>query len=557
MDTLLEYFYHWENTRPDKIWLTQPMGEGKAKTWTWKEAGEEARLMAGHLKSMDLPDKSHIGICSKNCAWWILADLAIWMAGHVSVPVHAVLTQETVRHTLDNSQVRLLFVGKLDPIWNEMKKGVPGDLPKIAFPISPEPSFKGWDEITGSAAPLTGRAQRSAREMASIVYTSGSTGKPKGAMISFNAMLQAPKRFADVLGVSREDRVISYMPLSHVYERLAVETISLFAGVSIWFSESLETFVDDVKRARPTFFFSVPRLWVKFQLGVFEKMPPHKLARLLKIPLIGGLVKKKILKGLGLESVKYGISAGAPLSAEILKCYRKLGVEILEVYSMTENFGLSHVTRPGQFKPGYVGTPHEGVEQRLSEQGEILSKSPSNMLGYYNNPQATKEVFTEDGFLRTGDLGIIDESGCLKVTGRTKEEFKTAKGKYILPAHIEDLIIGHPDIEACMVSGSGQAQPYGLVLLSPNARESVNGGKKDQIEKELTTHLNQINTTLPSHEKLAFFTVTPDDWTPENGLMTPTMKLKRGKLEDIYDSSVDDWYHRRTEVVWADRIGAE
>ena len=399
MSNLLDYFYHWEEKHPDKVWLTQPMGGEQIKTWTWKEAGQEARRMAGHLKSLGFPEKSHIAICSKNCAWWLLADLAIWMAGHVSVPVHAVLTQETVRHTLENSQARLLFVGKMDPIWEEMKKGVPDELPKIAFPLAPDNAFAQWDMVVADATPVNGQSHRAADEMASIIYTSGSTGNPKGAMVSFDAMFQSAKGFCKTLGLSGE-RFISYMPLSHVYERLAVESIALFSGSSLWFAESLDTFLADVRRARPTLFYSVPRLWTKFQLGIFEKMPPEKLDRLLKIPLLNRLVKKKIRKGLGLDCARFGFAAGAPMSKELISWYGKLGIEVLEVYAMTENFGYSHFSRPGKIKLGYVGTPHLGVEHKLSDQGEILVKSPGAMMGYFNNSQATEGSFEPLGGLK-------------------------------------------------------------------------------------------------------------------------------------------------------------
>jgi long-subunit acyl-CoA synthetase (AMP-forming) len=255
--------------------------------------------------------------------------------------------------------------------------------------------------------------------MASIIYTSGSTGKPKGAMVSFDAMFQAAKGFCQTMGLL-DERFISYMPLSHVYERLAVESIALFSGSSLWFAESLDTFVEDVKRARPTIFYSVPRLWTKFQLAIFEKMPPEKLDRLLKIPIINRIVKKKIRKGLGLECARFGFSAGATMSKELISWYGKLGLEVLDVYAMTENFGYSHFVRPGQIKPGYVGSPHHGVEHKLSDQGEILVKSPGMMMGYFNNPEATGNTFDENGFLRTGDVGFIDESGDLKVIGRLK-----------------------------------------------------------------------------------------------------------------------------------------
>lgn len=326
--------------------------------------------------------------------------------------------------------------------------------------------------VAADATTVNGQTHRDLDEMASIIYTSGSTGNPKWAMVSFDAMFQSAKGFCKTMGLS-DERFISYMPLSHVYERLAVESIALFSGSSLWFAESLDTFLEDVKRARPTLFYSVPRLWTKFQLVIFKKMPPEKLDRLLKIPILNRLIKKKIRKGLGLDCARFGFAAGAPMSKELISWYGKLGLEVLEVYAMTENFGYSHFSRPGKIKLGYVGTPHLGVEHKLSDQGEILVKSPGAMMGYFNNPEATEGTFDEAGFLRTGDLGVIDDSGNLKVIGRLKEEFKTTKGKYISPAPIENIISDHPMVEASLVSGSGQAQPYGIILLSPEWQRLV------------------------------------------------------------------------------------
>lgn len=549
---LLECAYHWEKNDPDWLYFTQPMGGGDAniKTWTWKEAVGEARRMAAYLKSLDLPEKSNIALCSKNCAYWIMADMAIWMAGHVTVPIFPILTADIVQYTLEHSESKLLFVGKLDPIWDEMKKGVPDDLPKIAFPLAPSNDHEQWDDIIAKHEPLMDPVDRSPEEMATIIYTSGSTGKPKGVMLSFEAMFRSAKGITSYMEVKKEDRVLSYLPLSHSFERFVVESVSLYVGGSLWFAEALDTFLQDLQRARPTLFISVPRLWLKFQLGVFQKMPPAKLNRLLKIPILKGVVKKKILKGLGLDQVRFAGSGSAPIPKEVIEWYRELGLELLEGYGMTENFAYSHVTKPGQVRPGFVGTPYPDVQQKLSPDGEVLIKSPGNMMGYYKNPEATKETFTEDGWLRTGDLGEIDEMNRLRITGRAKELFKTSKGKYVAPAPIENLIANHPKVEACVVTGAGYPQPHGVVMLSESAQAALKNGEKLAIAQELAAHLKAVNAELPAFEKLAFLAVTKDEWMPENGFLTPTMKIKRAKLESTYGTHADKWYKSKEPVVW-------
>jgi long-subunit acyl-CoA synthetase (AMP-forming) len=542
--------YHWEKSHPDKQWLTQPMGGGKLKELTWKQGMDEARRMAAHLRSLDLPPKSHIALFSKNSAWWLLADLAIWMAGHVTIPLYPTLTPETIRQILDHSESKLIFVGKLDG-FKEMEPGLPDGMPRIRLPLSPESSGDHWDDIIAKTDPMTENTERQAEEMATIIYTSGSTGIPKGVMHSFERMGIAARGVARDLDINDRDRMLSYLPLAHVFERWIVEQVSYFVGTHLFFAESLDTFVQDLNRARPTLFVSVPRLWQKFQLGVFQKMPPERLALLLKIPIINGIIRKKILTGLGLDQARFAGSGSAPIPGELIQWYRDLGLELLEGYGMTENLAYSHVSRPGQVRVGYVGSPYDDVECKISEEGEILVKSPADMLGYYKSPEESKAAFTEDGFLKTGDRGEIDSQGRLRITGRVKELFKTSKGKYVAPAPIENKIQVHDAIEMVCVAGNGQPQPHGIIMLSEAARENTNGGDKTTLEASLKAHLEDINAGLDHHEKLAFLAVVSDEWQIENGFLTPTMKLKRAKVDETYGGSVDGWYEEKQSVIWA------
>ena len=550
--TLMECAIYWEAAGADRMCFTQPMGGGDAniKTWTWAEAVGEARKMASYLKSLDLPERSSIALCSKNCAYWLMADLAIWMAGHVSVPIYPILTAEIVKYTLEHSEAKLLFVGKLDPVWDDMKKGVPAGMKTVAFPLTQEKNHKQWDSIIADHSALMEIAPCPADETATIIYTSGSTGKPKGAMLSFEAMHRSGKGICDYLETHSGDRVLSYLPLAHVYERWVVQAHSLVAGFPLFFAESLDTFLHDLRRARPTLFISVPRLWLKFQLGVFEKLPPSKLDRLLKIPIISRIVKKKILSQLGLDQVRFAGSGSAPIPKEVIGWYRQLGLELLEGYGMTENFAYSHITRLGAYRPGYVGVPYPDVEHRISSNGEILVKSPGNMKGYLKMPEENERVFTEDGFLRTGDLGEIDAMGRLKITGRAKELFKTSKGKYVAPAPIENLLANHPLVEACYVTGSGYHQPYCVLMLSEDARRVTSEGKKETLMSKLEELLKEVNQVLAPFEQLAFIAVAKDVWSAENGFLTPTLKIKRKILDATYGPMAEKWYEIKQPVVW-------
>ncbi len=546
----LEKALHWEKAKAGEIYFTQPMGNGQVAEFTWQRAVGEARRMASYLKSLDLPPKSNIGILSKNCAHWIMTDLAIWMAGHVSVPLYPTLNGETVAYILEHSEAKLLFVGKLDD-WETMKSGVPADLKCISYPLSPKTDYETWDDIVAKHSPLQDVAVRVPEELATIVYTSGSTGKPKGVMLSFFNMAYSAEGVVDALNISTDERMLSYLPLSHVFERFVVEMGSLYRGFHLFFAESLDTFVQDLNRAQPTLFLAVPRIWTKFQSGIFKKMPKEKMDKLMRIPLVNRLIKKKVIKGLGLQNVKFAGSGSAPLSDEIMGWYRQLGLELLEGYGMSENFAYSHMTKPGRSRIGYVGEALPGVEVRISEEGEVQVKSPATMMGYYKEPEKTAETMTEDGFLKTGDKGTIDEMGRLKLTGRIKEIFKTSKGKYVAPAPIENRITAHPHIEMVCVAGSEYPQPHALIMLSEDAQaRKVDEAFRKELEASFVSLLKEVNASLDPHEHLQFFTVVEQEWSIENNFLTPTMKMKRNVIEDAYKAMLDDWYGRRQPVIW-------
>lgn len=546
----LEMIYHWETARAESVYMVQPMGGDKVVEYTWRRAVGEARRMAAYLKSLDLPANSRIGIISKNCAHWIMSDWAIWMAGHVSVPLYPTLNATTVGYILEHSGCEVLFVGKLDD-WDSMKSGVPDTLTCISYPLSPPNDFKSWNDIVAKFPPLAENVDRTADELATIVYTSGSTGRPKGVMLSFGNLAYSAAGGTEALDVTTNERMLSYLPLAHVFERFVVELGSMNKGFTLYFVESLDTFVNDLKRAQPTLFLAVPRIWIKFQHGVFQKVPKKKLQRLLKVPVLNRLIKKKVLTNLGLQHVKFAGSGSAPLAHDILEWYRGLGLELLEGYGMSENFAYSHMNKPGRARTGYVGEALPGVEVKISEQGEVLVKSPATMMGYYKDEDKTRAAFTEDGFLRTGDKGEIDEEGRLKLTGRLKEIFKTSKGKYVAPAPIENKLMSHPDIEMVCVSGENYPQPHGLVMLSEDARRrTADETHRKQLEASLSSLLNDVNKTVDPHEQLQFLAVVKDDWSIENDFLTPTMKLKRNVVEDAYKVDLDTWYAKRQQVIW-------
>jgi long-chain acyl-CoA synthetase len=552
-DTLaLQRLYHWERTAPDKVVLTQPLGGGALREFTWRQTLDQTRRMAAHLKSLGLAPGDRVAILSKNTAWWLMADWAIWMAGGVSVPLYPTLAADTIRQILTHSESKLLFVGKLDG-WDGMKAGVPASLPCIGMPLAPANSYPQWDDIIARTAPLTGEPVRDGDELATIMYTSGTTGAPKGVMHSFATFAWSVSAgLRRVPAINPSARMLSYLPLSHVAERTLVEHGILATGMHVYFAESLDTFTADLQRARPTAFFSVPRLWVKFQQGVHAKMPPAKLQRLLGIPILGRIVRKKVLTAIGLQECEFAAGGAAPMPPELLRWYNRLGLDLVEVYGMTENCGVSHATLPGKSRPGTVGLPYEGVQSRLDpSNGEIQVKSPGLMLGYYKEPELTREAFTADGWLHTGDKGTLDAEGNLRITGRVKDLFKTSKGKYVAPAPIEDRLVMHEAIEACCVTGANLGQPLGVVMLNPQAAARAgDNGARGALEQALSAHLTQINAVLDPHEQLDCLVVVTEPWTVDNGFITPTFKVKRNRIEEVYAARYEAWVGARKPVVW-------
>ncbi len=556
----LQRLYHWERTAGSNVTLTQPMGAGELKDFTWAQVGDQVRRMAAFLKARGetegWPADAKVAILSKNCAWWLMSDLAIWMAGYVSVPLYPTLAAETITQILTHSETRFIFIGKLDG-WEGMKPGVPAGLPGASYALSPDDvkqAYESWDAICARTQPLPGEPTRGADDLCTLIYTSGTTGQPKGVMHNFGAFAWAVNAGLKRIPMTGRDRMLSYLPLAHVVERTLVEHGWLATGMRVYFAESLDTFAADLQRALPTLFFSVPRLWVKFQQGVQAKMPQHKLDKLLRLPLIGGLVRRKVLKALGLNHCHFAAGGAAPMPVALLEWYATLGLHINEGYGMTENLALSHLTVPGKVQRGTVGPAYDGVDVRIDpDSGELQMRSPALMLGYYKAPEQTRDTFTADGWLRTGDKASQDADGCVRITGRVKDLFKTSKGKYVAPAPIEDRLGMNPNLEACCVAGANMGQPLGIAMLSPLGLQRVGSqAERAALMAELGQHLDDVNARLDPHEQLDTLVLIKTPWTVDNGFITPTFKVKRNRIEEVYGGQFDAWAGQRKKIVFGD-----
>jgi len=531
LKTLNEILYENEKKWADVVYLRQPV-HGKWHTYTWRETMLRARKMAAFLKSIGLQKGDKVAIFSKNCAEWFMADFAIALGGFVSVPLFATQHSENIRYVLTHAEVKAIFVGKLDN-WAAQEPAIDKDIPRIAFPYEGGmPAQYLWNDIINDTEPQTENYIPDLEDIYTIIYTSGTTGNPKGAVIPFKAFAYAARTYNKEIFFSTLEHniLISYLPLGHIFERVAIEYSSIISKSTVSFVESLATFAQNLKDISPTHFIAVPRIWMQFQKGILAKLSQRKLDILLNIPIINRLIKRKIKAGLGLTNAIYICSGSAPISPYILEWYSKLGIIICEGYGRTEDLAILTINYPDSRCIGSVGKVRPEVEIKIDDNGEILTRSKSIMSGYYKDPEATSKMFTEDGYMRSGDKGHFNKEGYLFITGRINDTFKTDKGEFINPALIESQFLANSFIEQICLIGLNLSQPVLLVVLSESAKNS----RKQVILEQMQRSMESINSGLARHEQVSHIIIVNDNWTPENNLLTPTMKLKRHLIHDKF-----------------------
>lgn len=542
-NTPLEAFAYWVKTTPDKTFLRQPINR-VFKEYTFQEADQEIRKIASALKGMGLSDGSHVALLSKNCAHWIMADIAIMMAGCISIPIYPTLGAESIHEILVHSESKAIIVGKLDD-YSQQKSGIP-EIPIIGVELYDIKEQHGWDALIAGNQAIEGITEQKHEELMTIMYTSGTTGNPKGVMHTVGAFNTLINTAIEAIKMPSQPRYFSYLPMTHIAERAGIELSAIYRGAAVSFPESLDTFGEDLALVQPETFFGVPRIWQKFQEKLLEKMPQKKLDRLTGLPIIGNIIKKKIRQKLGLSASVANFSGAAPIAKSLQEWYAKLGIEINQAYGMTEDLILSHFNLPGANKFGTVGRPLPGVTSKLSGEGEILIQSDCLMKGYFKESEKTAEMFTEDGFLKTGDIGEFDHDGYLSITGRIKDQFKTDKGKYISPAPIELELLKNGDIDQVCIVGTGIPQPIALVVVSELGKPK----SKSELEESLTTTVNGLNPSLEKFERISKVIIMEEDWSVDNGLLTPTLKVKRNRVEAIHKDKYAQWFDSAEKVVY-------
>ncbi len=550
--TLIEYFYHWESTTPDVVFLRQPQGD-KWINLTFAEAGQQARKMATALHSFKIKKGDHVAIFSKNCYHWVLADLAIQMAGCVSVPLYPSLPKEKLQDVILKSDAKLIFVGKLDE-WGDKYEAIPEGIEIIRFPQYPANAkvTQGtpWDELLNKHDAKADNEIPDPESLWTILFTSGTTGSPKGVMHLHKtpALIMQSEKKTSWLGIhqAEQQKYFSFLPLNHVAERLGMETPAICTGGSISFAESLETFAKNLQETQPTTFFAVPRIWTKFYLGVLQKMPQAKLDKMLKIPIVSGMVKKKLLTALGLKDATV-VATGAAITPGHLKdWYKKLGIQLVEAYGMTEVCGSITNSPMADCPPDSVGKVIPGAEIKIHEEtGEILMKTPFMMTGYYKDEEKTNEVLI-DGWMHSGDKGTIDENGFLRVVGRVKDAFKTSKGSYITPNPMEEVFTENDYVEQICVAGLGIPQPIALVNLS----EMGQAADREEVKKSLLASAEKVNAKQANYAKISTVIINKDSWSQENDLLTPTLKVKRSNLDARYGKDYLNWHEAADQIIW-------
>jgi len=571
---------------------------GAWKTTTWSELGEMIHSFALGLRKLGLRKDEAVCIVADTCRDWMVTDLAIISAGGVTVGAYTTITAQQTQYIIAHCEAR--FVVVQNRVLLDKLLQVRAELPRVESIIvmDPEgvdrntPGLRAWREILalgrqeGTASLkslLEEHRQEPEDRVVTYIYTSGTTGPPKGAMLTHTNFLSATRFYGSVLPVETGQSGMSFLPLAHALQRV-IDYLVLYVGATIYYARDLTTVREDLQTAQPTAMGSVPRIFEKIYTGVqkqaAEKSPTarrifgwsvnvgRRMSRcwqqgkrpdpllFLQYQLAYRLVLSKIKQALGGRIRVIG-SGGAPISPEIQEFFHACGILILEAWGMTETTALGTLTRPDAYKFGTVGLPADGVQVRLDEDGEILIKGPCVFAGYYKDPEKTAESFT-DGWLRTGDVGVFDEDGFLKITDRKKDLIITAYGKNIAPQNIENALKTSRYISQAMVYGDRQKYLVALLTLDPEEvgawaqQEGISPGDPSELAADprlrtlVQAEVDRINRELASFENVRKFDVLPHDFSIEAGELTPTLKVKRKVVRQKYGDKIraiygNDW----------------
>lgn len=576
---------------PDKNALLYKKN-GQYTAMSYRELKNAIEKLTGGLASIGLKPGDRIAILSYNRPEWSISDFAIFALRGISVPVYHTLPPGQIAYILKDAGVRAVFVE--DQLQYEKIMQIWDDCPnlKMIFPFFDKPdnaqnifSFQELLELGENhkaQQPEFFSESVSAiqpEETCSIVYTSGTTGEPKGVMLHHKGFIFDIISSESVLHLFPEDVFLSFLPLSHLYERLAGHWCAMYRGCTIAYADDITTVVEDIQQIKPTVLVSVPRLYEKISNAVIEQVEAvpalkrklfywalktgrrynerklnNRLNPLisLKYAFADRVVFSKIKQKLG-GRFRHPISGGAPISTETIKFFEALGIRIVEGYGMTETHLIITLTPAGKTRYGSCGKPIPGVEVRIAEDGEILVKGPTLMKGYYHKPELTRQIIDPEGWLHTGDIGHL-ESGYLFITDRKKNIIVTAGGKNISPAQIENALKQSRYIEDVCLVGNGRRFVSAVVVpqyenLKQWAMErkipftsQSDLMKKKEIRDLIAAELETLQVNFARYEKAKKFLLLPEPLTVENGELTPSLKIKRAVVEKKYKDLIDSLY---------------
>jgi len=545
-----EMILKWAKERPNEVYLKQIINRQFVE-FTYAEVAEQALKLVSALRNLGVKPGDKVALVSKNCAEWFICDLAMMLGDYVSVPIFPTAGADTIEYCITHSESKALIGGKLDdPAATQQVINAMPDLISIALPYDTAPNCQyQYKELIANVMPSEERPQHTDDKLMSLVYTSGTSGLPKGAMLTYGAFSWSVQQLINHIGIQENDRLFSYLPLAHITERVYIFGSSIMGGVTTAFPESLDTFIEDVKMHRPTLFISVPRLWTLFQQRIQDKLPQKKLNILLKIPFINSLIKKKLADGLGLDQARVLGCGSAPVSPALLEWYRSVGLNITEAWGMTESFAYSTLNYPFRAdKIGSVGNAGPGIELKIAGDDEIMVRGKGLFSGYYKNDIATQESFDSEGWLHTGDIGSIDADGYLTIQGRKKDTFKTSKGKFVAPVPIEKKLFEYSRVEMMCLIGLGLPGP--ILLVVPHDFPDFDKERYARTTRKVIARMNQ---ELESHEQIKGVLMIQDPWSIENGILTPTLKIKRHVLEQKYHEIGHNW-PKGEMVVWEEDL---